>query len=81
MVTLLQTWYVSFRASKDPRSDRRYHARKTRTFVNETEAKRFASELLAGSTVDVSAGTINPHQPKRVIASTNMTMWLRDEHA
>src|SRR5258708_13960804 len=57
------TWYVSFEL---PRG-RRAHARATETFPNEREAKKFARAKLV-DTPNVSAGTLNPHLPKRTIA-------------
>jgi hypothetical protein len=52
-------WYVSFEPKK-PRA----HARVTETFPNEREAKKFARARLV-DTPNVSAGTLNPHLPKR----------------
>jgi hypothetical protein len=67
------TWYVSFEL---PRG-RRAHARATETFKNEREAKKFAKAKLV-DTLKVSAGTINPHLPKRTIAPTQMLEWLEE---
>lgn len=67
------TWYVSF---ERPRG-RRAHARATETFPNEREAKKFARAKLA-ETQHVSAGTLNPHLPKRTIASAQMLEWLHE---
>ena len=67
------TWYVSF---ERPRG-RRAHARATETFPNEREAKKFARAKLV-ETLNVSAGTLNPHQPKRTIAPTQMFEWLHE---
>jgi hypothetical protein len=44
---------------------------------NEHEAKVFASSLL-DRTEDVSAGTINPHTPRRVIAPAAIATWISD---
>jgi len=66
------TWYVSFEL---PRGNRK-HARATETFPNEREAKKFASAKLA-DTQHVTAGTLNPHLPKR-IASAQMLEWLEE---
>ena len=67
------TWYVSFEV---PRG-RRAHARATETFKNEREAKKFARAKLA-ETQNVSAGTLNPHLPKRTIAATQVLEWLEE---
>jgi hypothetical protein len=65
------TWYVSFKLPLGTRS----HTRATQTFPSEQEAKKFARAKLA-ETLFVSAGTINPHLPKRTIASTQILTWL-----
>ena len=67
------TWYVSFEPKK-PRA----HARVTETFPNEREAKKFARARLV-DTPNVSAGTLNPHLPKRMIAATEMLEWLEKQ--
>jgi hypothetical protein len=67
------TWYVSFGLPPGTRS----HTRATETFLNEQEAKKFARAKLA-ETLYVNAGTINPHMPKRTLASTRMLEWLEE---
>jgi hypothetical protein len=49
----------------------------TKTFPDEREAKKFASAKLAESQ-KVSAGTLNPHLPKRTIAPAQMREWLEE---
>jgi hypothetical protein len=65
------TWYVSFEVP------RRKHslARATETFPSEQEAKDFARAKLV-ETPNVTAGTLNPHLPKRTIASKQIVQWL-----
>jgi hypothetical protein len=65
-------WFVSYAL---PRERKRPHTRTTETFANEREAKKFSRAKLA-ETPYISAGTINPHLPKRTIASTQMLQWL-----
>ena len=65
------TWYVSF---ERPRG-RRAHARATETFPNEREAKKFARAKLV-DTLNVSAGTLNPHLPKRTIGPAQVHEWI-----
>ena len=48
--------------------------RTTRTFKSEVDAKLFAMQILAKGWV-ASAGTINPHQPKRVIGPSQIESW------
>lgn len=67
------TWFVSF---DKPSSGRNGYRRVTRSFQSETEARSFASELVLRG-VRLTAGTINPVQPKRVIASErDLAAWL-----
>jgi hypothetical protein len=65
------TWYVSF---ERPRGKRAL-ARATDAFPNEREAKKFARAKLV-ETPNVTAGTLNPHLPKRTIASRQIVQWL-----
>ena len=68
------TWYVSFEL---PRGKQK-HARATETSHSEFEAKKFARAKLV-DTPNVSAGTLNPHLPKRTIAATQMGLEEPDE--
>jgi hypothetical protein len=67
------TWYVSFELPRGKRE----HVRATETFHSEFEAKKFARAKLT-ETLNVSAGTLNPHLPKRTIAPTQMHEWLEE---
>jgi hypothetical protein len=66
-------WYVSYKVKPDDGS--REYARKTRTFDTEEHAKLFAREIV-GDNLRPTAGTINPHSPKKVISATAMANWL-----
>jgi hypothetical protein len=66
-------WHVSYTA-KSHGGSRRY-ARKTRTFDSEELAKLFARDTVADN-LSPTAGTINPHSPKRVISAAAMTTRL-----
>jgi hypothetical protein len=66
-------WYVSYTVKSND-GVRRY-ARKTRTFATEELAKLFAREMVAGNLCP-TAGTINPHLPKRTISTAAMAAWL-----
>jgi hypothetical protein len=70
--TTKPSWYVSF-----PVAGRKNY-RKTETFRTEKEAKVFALKLLADG-IAPSAGTINPHAPKRTIAASDVPTWARPE--
>jgi hypothetical protein len=65
------TWYVSF----DLPRGRREHSRATETFPNERDAKNFARAKVV-DTSNVTAGTLNPHLPKRTIAARQILEWL-----
>jgi hypothetical protein len=70
------TWYVSFERKRTPPAKRPF-ARATLTFRSETEAKAFARQKLA-ETENISAGTLNPYVPKRVIPSAQIARWLNE---
>jgi hypothetical protein len=66
-------WFVSY-SVKSNRSPRRY-VRVTKTFETEDHARRFAREI-AANCLRLTAGTINPHAPKRVVSSAEIEAWL-----
>jgi hypothetical protein len=70
------TWYVSFEPIKLPTRKRAF-SRATETFRSELEAKEFARQKLT-ETKNVSAGTLNPHLPKRVISTAQIVEWLEE---
>lgn len=74
-----QSWFVAYR---DPRKPVPAHAyvRITKTFPTEDLAKEFASERLAAG-CDVTAGTINPHCPRRAIGQAQILNWLAEPNA
>jgi hypothetical protein len=69
----LNRWYVSYTAPSD-RGPRRY-ARMTRTFDTEEQARLFVREIGTNG-LHLTAGTINPHLPKRVISACEMAAWV-----
>lgn len=70
-------WYVSYRSNIMPRraSEERRCVRATRKFKSETEAKRFAEEIIAKGW-SATAGTLNPYTPKKTVASTRILDWI-----
>jgi Myb-like DNA-binding domain len=70
-------WYVSFESKKQV--GKRAHARATETFQNEQDAKAFARAKLADSS-NISVGMLNPHLPKRTIASSQLLDWLNEPY-
>jgi hypothetical protein len=75
-MTQPDTWYVAFGPDKIIKSDHRASGavRSTRTFKSETEAKLFALQILAKGW-SANAGTLNPHQPKKTIAASQIDDW------
>jgi hypothetical protein len=68
-------WYVAFEPKKSLRPDDRGPAiRSTRTFKSELDAKLFAMQILAKGW-SATAGTLNPHQPKQVVAPSHIERW------
>ena len=70
------TWYVSFEPEERPPGQRVF-VRKTETFRSEQNAKAFAKAKLTDG-LNIVAGTLNPHQPKRTIALAQMLDWLNE---
>ncbi|MGY8664496.1 hypothetical protein Q3C01_19390 [Bradyrhizobium sp. UFLA05-109] len=72
------TWYVTFETRKQGLLlSKRRSPRETRTFATEAEAKVFARAKLDEGLI-VFAGTINPHLPRRHIASGDVHTWLAE---
>jgi hypothetical protein len=72
-----KTWYVSFEVPAAVNPSGRRVSRATETFQNEFEAREFARAKFAEG-LNVNAGTINPHLPKRAIASSEIHRWLEE---
>jgi hypothetical protein len=69
-------WYVAFGPDKTVKTDDSAESavRSTRTFKSEVDAKLFAMQILAKGWT-ASAGTLNPHQPKQVVAPSRIEQW------
>jgi hypothetical protein len=65
-------WYVSF--VREGRKEKRT----TATFETEGQAKAFACKVLATGLAP-TAGTLNPHLPKRTISSRDVRRWVQPE--
>ena len=72
------TWYVTFEVPKSGTLVRRRNPRLTKTFETEAEAKDFARTKFDGGLI-VTAGTINPHLPRRAIPSQEIPAWLESD--
>ena len=66
-------WYVTFGPHKADDSATGT-ARSTRTFKSEVDAKLFAMQILSKG-LTASAGTLNPHEPKRVMGPAQIERW------
>ena len=75
------TWYVSYRSNIARRHEGDGHriVRATQKFKTEAEAKTFAQVIIAEGWSAI-AGTLNPHKPKRTIASTQILDWIAGKH-
>jgi hypothetical protein len=75
-MTQPDTWYVAFGPDKTVKTDDRAMStvRSTQTFKSEVDAKLFAMQILAKGW-SASAGTLNPHQPKRVVPPSQIERW------
>ena len=69
-------WYVAYGPDETVKTDDRAAGtvRSTRTFRSEIDAKLFAMQILAKGW-SASAGTLNPHEPKQVIAASQIEEW------
>jgi hypothetical protein len=68
-------WYVTFEVPRTGALVQRRNPRLTKTFETEAEARDFArTKFDCGLTV--TAGTINPHLPRRAIPSEEILAWL-----
>ena len=69
-------WYVAFGPDKAVKTDDSATGtvRSTQTFKSEVDAKLFAIHILAKGW-SASAGTLNPHQPKKVIGASQIESW------
>ncbi|MBR0696308.1 hypothetical protein [Bradyrhizobium lablabi] len=73
------TWYVTFEIRKRGLLSKKERSpRETRTFATEAEAKTFARVKLEEGLV-VSAGTINPYSPKRLILAHDVASWVDEQ--
>jgi hypothetical protein len=70
------TWYVVICTPHKIRDG--HDTRRSRTFASEADAKRFAATRIEQG-VELSAGTLNPVVPKRVIGPSQIEAWLSEE--
>jgi hypothetical protein len=71
-------WYVTFEVPRTGTLVQRRNPRLTKTFETEAEARDFARTKFDGGLI-VTAGTINPHLPRRAIPSEEIPAWLESD--
>ena len=79
--TITNRWYVSVEGPSEwrPKSLRAPFPRKTKSFSTEREAKQFAEAMLSDGFA-VTAGTLNPHQPRRrIITASEIDQWIEEK--
>jgi hypothetical protein len=70
-----KTWYVSIYISTKEKHG--HYSRRSQTFACESDAKRFAAAKIAAG-AEVSAGTLNPVVPKRIVGPSQIETWLSE---
>ena len=71
-----KTWYVSIHLPQDQKTG--HYSRRSETFGSESEAKQFAASKVAAGT-EISAGTLNPFTPKRIIKPSEIEKWISEK--
>jgi hypothetical protein len=69
------TWYVSIHLPHQEKTG--HYSRRSQSFRTESDAKRFAAAKTAEG-IEVSAGTINPVIPKRIVGPAEIRQWLAE---
>jgi hypothetical protein len=75
-MTQPDTWYVAYGPDKAVKTDDSATGgvRSTQTFKSELDARLFATQILAKGWT-ASAGTLNPHLPKRTVGASQVERW------
>jgi len=69
-------WYVSIYLPDHQKTG--HYSRRSETFASESEAKQFAAAKIAAGS-EVSAGTLNPVSPKRIVRPPEIEKWLSEK--
>jgi hypothetical protein len=80
MRSIQNRWFVSFETPSQWRhtSGRAPSSRKTKAFQTEIEAKQYAKVMLS-KLLKVTAGTLNPHLPRRrIIETSEIEQWIAE---
>ncbi len=70
-------WFVSVETPKQSRRGMRLHARQTKTFLTEVEAKQFAKEILSETKIFMAGTFLSADQPKRrIVSGCHVRRWI-----
>ncbi len=73
-------WFVSVEKPKQSRHGIRLHARQTKAFPTEAEAKQFAKGMLSDETKIIAGMLLSAYQPKRrIVSGWHLRRWLEEE--
>jgi hypothetical protein len=70
-----KTWYVAISIPNHEKTG--YYSRRSTSFPSESAAKQFAATEVAKG-IEVSAGTLNPVLPRRIIGPSDIAKWLSE---
>jgi hypothetical protein len=70
-----QAWFVTYKPVGS--TSRKGYRRSSKQFASEQDAKAFAKDRLAEGS-EITAGTLNPHSPKRFIGAARILDWLNE---
>jgi hypothetical protein len=70
------SWYVSIHLPEHEKTG--HYSRRSEAFSSEAEAKQFAAAKIAAGS-EVSAGTLNPVAPKRIVRPSEIEKWLSEK--
>jgi hypothetical protein len=75
----INRWFVSAKRPKRGRPNHSWSKRQTKGFLTEIEAKQFAKGMLSQG-LEVTAGTLSPHQPiRRTVPASEINRWIEEE--
>ena len=70
-----KTWYVATNIPNEEKTG--HYSRRSNSFASESAAKQFAAAKVAEG-VEVSAGTLNPVLPRRIVGPSEIAKWLSE---
>jgi hypothetical protein len=73
---IANTWYVAIQVPNREKTG--HYSRRSHSFASEAAAKHFAAIKIEEG-VEVSAGTLNPVSPKRIVGPSEIKQWLSEK--